>query len=119
MLPSGWLRSTLPLRPFLFCALAPFCAPPVLAKGNRPSRLVPRPHGMSLSLVIVVTVQTLVQPAPVFTDTDALMPDLLPAASRACTVYENVVFAASPESRKLVAGGCACVPWIVPASVPL
>src|ERR1051326_3752963 len=37
--PSGWMRSTLPLRLFLFCALAPFCASPVPANRNCPSGL--------------------------------------------------------------------------------
>src|SRR2546421_5241762 len=39
MPPSGLMRSTLPLRPFLFCALAPFCASPVEANRKLPSGL--------------------------------------------------------------------------------
>ena len=195
MLPSGWMRSTLPLRLFLFCALLPFCASPVEANRNwpsglnrsrpplwnlffriplsstcselmvtvsvvglylnreirlslevvrktysqwsvlndfglisRPSRppspsvlcvfgkvprfflapvfgfrwtmlcasrslyssvpsgMVTRPQTTSSSVPTCFAAQTLAQPVPVFTDTELLMADLLPAGSRACTV---------------------------------
>src|SRR2546421_7937814 len=227
MLPSGWIRSTLPLRLFLFCALLPFCASPVLANRNWPSgenrsrpasgnllrrmpesrtcsvlvtilsvagsylirtirlsdddvcmmysqwsllnvlglisrpvrppsppvlcafgtvprfflapvaglrwmmscvsrrlyMIVPsgsvtRPHGMSVSVVIWVTVQTSVHRAPVLTDTVLLCPDLLPAESRATTKYENVVFAARPPSLNDVPGGVPTTPVTEPTWAP-
>jgi hypothetical protein len=51
-----------------------------------PSGRVTRPHGMSLSVVTVVTVQTgLLQLLPVFTEISLLRGETLPALSRATT----------------------------------